>query len=333
MSEVVLRVGVLLYDGCFAAEAMAVIDILTMTNRVAQVNGHPARFAPTAVAVDAGSVSTAGGTAINAQRVNEALDLLVVPGFDFGPGRGVPDDLARWRPEIDVLRRASARGVPVASICVGAFLLGAAGLLDGRRATTAWLVAEELARRHSLATVETAAVLVEDGPVTTTGAFSASSDLALHLARLHAGTDIARTTARVTLTPTDRSSQAPFVDESLAPRSRGAFSTAVRAHLLDQIDETYDLAGLAAQFHVSTRTMLRRFRAETNQTPLAFLQTARIARAKRLLETTDLGIAEVARAVGYLDPASFRRLFAAQVGMSPASYRSSFGTSPRRAPG
>ncbi|QBX57536.1 helix-turn-helix domain-containing protein [Nocardioides seonyuensis] len=320
-----LRVGVLLYDGCFAAEAMSVMDMLTVANRVAQFSGQPERFAVSAVGVDAGPVSTSGGTAIHARRISYALDLLVVPGFDFGPGQGgVPDDLACWRREVGVLRRASERGVPVASICVGAFLLGAAGLLDGRRATTAWLVADELARRHPLATVEAAAVLVEDGPVTTTGAFSASSDLALHLARLHAGPDIARATARLTLTRTDRSSQSPYVDESLARRSRGAFSTAVRAHLLDRIDEAYDLAALAAHFHVSTRTLLRRFRAETNQTPLDFIQSARIGRAKRLLETTDLGVAEVSAAVGYLDPASFRRLFASHVGMSPSHYRRSF---------
>lgn len=328
MGESGLRVGVLLYDGCFAAEAMAIVDMLTVANRVAQFSGTPMPFAVSAVAVNPGPVATAGGTAIHAQPMSDAVDLLVVPGFDFGPGHGVPDDLARWRPEVVALRRASTRGTPIASICVGAFLLGAAELLDGRRATTAWLVAEELARRHTLAAVEPAAVLVEDGPITTTGAFSAASDLALHLARRHAGPDIARVTAKVTLTQPDRTSQAPFVEESLARRSRGAFSTAVRAHLLDRIHESYNLTELAAAFHVSTRTMLRRFRTETHQTPLAFLQTVRIARAKALLETTDLGVSEVARQVGYSDPASFRRLFASQAGISPASYRRTFRTFP-----
>lgn len=319
-----LRVGVLLYEGCFASEAFAVIDMLTVANRVAEFGGAPARFSVSAVAVRPGQVLTANGLRVHAPRMNYALDRLVVPGFNFAPGEAVPGELEHWRPEVQLLRRAADRGIPIASVCVGAFLLGTAGLLDGRRAATAWFAADELATRFPEVLVQPTAVVVEDGPVTTTGAFSASSDLALHLIRIHAGQQIARATARLTLTSSGRDSQSPYVDEQLAQRSRGAFSVAVRAHLLERLGEAYDLAGLADAFHVSTRTLLRRFQAETGQTPLDFLQAARVGHAKRLLETTDLGVGEIASVVGYQDPGTFRRLFDKHAGMSLAHYRRTF---------
>ncbi len=324
MGPQVMRVGVLLYEGCFASEAFAVIDMLTVANRVAEYGGGQARFSVSAVAVRPGPVATANGLRVQAPPMSYALDQLVVPGFNFSPGEAVPGELGHWRPEVELLRRAGERGIPIASVCVGAFLLGEAGLLDGRRAATAWFAADELASRFPDAEVQPTALVVEDGSVTTTGAFSASSDLALHLIRIHAGQQIARATARLTLTSSGRDSQSPYVDEQLAQRSHGAFSIAVRAHLIDRLQEAYDLPALADAFHVSTRTLLRRFQAETGQTPLDFLQTARVGRAKRLLETTDLGVAEIAQAVGYQDPGTFRRLFGKHAGMTLAQYRRTF---------
>lgn len=318
------RVGVLLYDGCFAAEAFGLTDLLTMANRVAQYRGDPAPFVTKMLAVQPGLVQTAGGTSVSAQRLTYALDLLVVPGFDFSPGRMVPPGLDRWAAEVAAIRRASALGLPTASICVGAFLLGEAGLLDGRRATTAWLATDELQTRHPGTAVDAKAVIVEDGPIITTGAFSATSDLALHLIRLHAGAETARTTSRITLTPAGRDSQAPFSDDDLTMRSKGAFSTAVRIHLRDRLDEPYDLPQLSSAFLVSTRTMLRRFRAETGETPLSYLQAARVRRAQRLLETTGLGVAQIATTIGYQDASTFRQLFNKQVGMGPSEYRRTF---------
>jgi len=115
-----------------------------------------------------------------------------------------------------------------------------------------------------------------------------------------------------------------YVEEFLEDWVRQAFSTEVRRDLLDNIDRGYDLTALAAAHHVSTRTMLRRFRAETGQTPLDFLQAARVSRAKQLLEATDLNVAEIARAVGYEDTGTFRRLFSGAVGMTPSEYRRMF---------
>lgn len=324
MAALPLKVGLLAYDGCFASELFAVADTLTLANRVAQARGTGAPFVTSVHAVRPGPIRTGSATTIVARPMTYALDLLVVPGFDLNPAEPPPARTRLLRAEAELVRRAAGRALGVASICVGAFVLAEAGLLDGRRATTAWLFADALQAYCPTAVVDRGALLVEDGPVTTTGAFNAASDLAVHLIRLHAGPDLARTTARIALSP-GRSSQAPYVDERLIGATTGAFSVAVRHQLGQQLSSDYDLAALAAAHHVSTRTLLRRFRAETGQTPLGYLQSARIARARRTLEATDLTVDEVARSVGYRDSSTFRRLFTRTVGVSPSTYRSTFG--------
>lgn len=317
------RVGVLVYDGCFASEVFTVLDMLALANRVAEFSGGSAPFTTSVHAVRPGLVPASGGTAVRAHRMDYGLDLLVVPGFDLAPAQDVIHRLDAWRPEIALLRRVLQRNIQIASICVGAFLLAEAGLLDERRATTAWLLADILQERYPRVAVDRNALLVEDGPVTTTGAFSAGSDLALHLVRLSAGKSVARRTSRITLTA-GRLSQTPFIDASLIDNAQGAFSAEVRHYLVTNLDSEYNLNKLAAAHHVSTRTMLRRFRAETGQTPLDYLQSVRVSRARQLLESTDLSVVEVARAVGYHDTSTFRRMFAGLVGLRPSEYRHTF---------
>jgi transcriptional regulator GlxA family with amidase domain len=324
MAGAATRVGVLVYEGCFASEAFAVLDVLTLANRVAEFDGQPSPFIPTIHAARPGAVSTSGGTEVRARRMQYSLELLVVPGFDLSPVQDIDRRLKAWRNEIALLRGVAARGIPTASVCVGAFLLGEAGMLDGRRATTAWLFADELGKRYPDAAVDRHALLVEDGPITTTGAFSASLDLALHLVRMRAGASVARTTSKITLTTPGRTLQSPYIEEAFNDSVRQAFSTSVRRGLLDNLDQEYDLTALAAAHHVSTRTMLRRFRAETGQTPLDFLQAARVHRAKQLLESTDLSVEQIARSVSYQDTGTFRRLFTGAVGLTPSSYRRAF---------
>jgi transcriptional regulator GlxA family with amidase domain len=319
-----VRVGLLAYEGCYASELFTVADTLSLANRVAEYRGASPPFATSVHAVRPGQVTTGGGTSIGARPMTYALDLIVVPGFDLSPEQHVGERLRQWQPEIDVIERAGARSLGAVGVCVGAFLLAESGLLDGRRATTAWLFADALANRYPAVTVDRRALLVHDGPTTTSGAFSAALDVAMDLVHVYAGQSIMHTTARIALA-SSRSSQAPYVDEQLMTAAAGSFSARVRHHLAQRIDAEYDLAALAATQHVSTRTLLRRFRAETGQTPLNYLQSLRIAHARRSLESTDLSIDEIARSVGYRDVTTFRRLFARAVQMSPSQYRRSFG--------
>lgn len=326
VAERALHVGVLAYDGCLGSEIFGVSDVLLIANRIAQAQGSPGDLFRVTVMAGPGQdvVATASGVPVAAEPWHSGLDALVVPGFDLRSTRSLGDQLADRLPEAELIDAAAAAGVAIGSICVGAFLLGEAGVLDDRRATTAWLFADALQARYPRAVVDAEAMVVTDGTVTTTAAFSAVHDLALRLVRAHAGDDLARSTARVTLIADNRSSQAPYVDDALADPSAAPFARAVKRWLVERLDRPYDLAALAEAFDVSTRTLLRKFGSEAGQTPLGYLQRARINAAKRLLELPGRRVADAMYEVGYTDPTSFRRLFAEHVGMTPAAYRSRF---------
>jgi transcriptional regulator GlxA family with amidase domain len=314
-----MRVSILAFDGCLGAEVFGLADLLLIANRIGAGRGGPAPFEVRVVSVGGGSVDAAGGVRL-ATRRPAPTDLLVVPAFDLEGGGALDRVLARLAPEVAFLAREGVR-TPVAAICGGAFLLAGAGLLDGRRCTTAWAFAAELARRHPSARVEAEALLVRDGPVTTSGAFSAGHDLALQLIREHASDGLARAVARFTLLDGERDSQAPYIDVRMLERARAPFARRVTRWLELRLAEPYSLERLAAAFHVSERTLSRRFKAETGRTPLEQLQDLRVAQARRLLETTGLSLAEVAGQVGYLDVSTFARLFSRRVRVTPAAYR------------
>ncbi|NKZ05555.1 GlxA family transcriptional regulator [Actinomadura latina] len=315
-----LRVGVLAYPGCFASEVFGVPDLLTMAAHVA---GPDRAGYEVTVVSPRGRVAASGGAVLAVAPLRE-VDVLVVPGFELVPGVDVDARLAVLTPEIAAIRAHAAAGGAVVSICVGAFLLAGAGLLGRRRATTAWLFADELARRCPDADVRPECLVVTDTGVTTTAAFSAMYDFTLELIRRHSGPGVARTTARVALVDDARTSQAPYVDARLLPQPGDTFSRRVMRRLDQNLGARYELAGLAAAFNVSTRTLLRRFAAETGQSPLEYLQAARVRRARHLLETTDRTVAAVAAAVGYADPGTFAALFARHTGRRPRAYRTAF---------
>jgi transcriptional regulator GlxA family with amidase domain len=238
--------------------------------------------------------------------------------------------LSRLAPEVAFIGRAFGKGTPVAALCVGAFLLGEAGLLEQRRATTAWLFAADLAQRFPGARVEPAALLVHDGGVTTTGAFSATFDLAMHLIRARANAKVARAVARMTLLDEGRASQSAYIDTRMLGAPGAPFAASVAAWLEQRLGQPYDLALLAAAFHVSTRTVLRRFGQEAGISPLGYLQKLRINQAKLLLETSGHSLARITEQVGYADVATFGTLFKRIVGQSPAQYRRGFKTAARQ---
>lgn len=328
-----IRIAVLAYQGCMGMEVFGLCDTLLLANRVAQVLDGPAAaplFEISVVSLAGCGVRAAGGLEIGTRRPLRKLDLLVVPGMELSDLAGCAEPLTRLAPEVAYIARTFARGVPVAAMCVGAFILGEAGLLDGRRATTSWLFAPDLARRFPAADVDTAAMLLEDGGVTTTGSFSATFDLALHLVRKAASPRVNRAVVRLGLLDDKRTSQAAFIDTRMLPRQAAGFAAQVISWLEQRLVEPYDLNAIAAAFHVSPRTLLRRVKIETGRSPLAHLQQARIDQAKLLLETTSLPVAHVTERVGYGDVATFGSLFKRHVGQSPAEYRRRFRTALRQ---
>ena len=326
-----LRIAILAYPGCMGTEIFVVADVLLIAGHIA-ASLQRARRRPVAIAAVAPfeieviglagrSVTVAGGLTVGAQRPSGRYDLLVVPGLEI---QGLDEWTSRLAPlqrELAFIRKTFASGTSVAAVCVGTFLLGEAGLLDGRKATTAWLCAAQLTSRYPGALLTADAVLVEDGAVTTTGAVSSAFDLGLHLVKKTLGAEVATATARVALLSSVRTSQTPFVDTSLLATRLPAFSQAVAQWLGERLCDTYDLERLAQAFHVSSRTLLRRVKAQTGQSPLSLLQQARVDKAKQLLSGTQDSIARITEAVGYADVPTFSRLFAGCVGETPARYR------------
>ncbi|MFJ2900713.1 GlxA family transcriptional regulator [Streptomyces sp. NPDC087218] len=318
-----LRVGVLAYPGCFASEVFGVPDLLTMATHVAAANGSVQPAHETSVISPRRRVIASGGSVLDLSAVRP-VDVLIVPGFELSPTLDLDATLANLRPEVASIRSQAAAGTAVVSICVGAFLVAEAGLLDGREATTSWLFADRFARRYADVFLRPERLVVTDRGMTTTAAFSAMYDFALQFIREHDGPRVARSTARIALVDDARSTQAPYVDSRLIPTAGGDFSLGVKRWLDQNLSARYDLPALAQKFHVSTRTMLRRFGDEAGETPLAYLHTVRVRRAKHLLETTDKTVAGIAADVGYLDPGTFSGIFARHTGRRPGEYRAMF---------
>ncbi len=318
-----LRIALLAYEGCMGTEIFGVSDVLLIASHIARaLHGKPLTpFELQVIGLGQRTVQVAGGIPVGVQRPSGRYDLLIVPGLEISRLDEWSGKLAPLGRELAFIRKTFASGVAVASVCVGTFLLGEAGLLAGRQVTTAWLCAAELASRYPAARLNADAVLVEDGAVTTTGAVSSAFDLAIHLVKKILGAEVASATARVALLSGPRASQAPFVDTALLAPGRPSFSHNVAQWLEARLAQTYDLERAAQAFHVSPRTLLRRVKAETGQSPLTLLQQARVEKAKHLLGSTTWSLARITEEVGYADVATFSRLFAKRVGESPARYR------------
>ncbi|MEI5101849.1 helix-turn-helix domain-containing protein [Streptomyces sp. PmtG] len=317
------RVSVLAYPGCFASEVFGVLDLLTMATHVAAARGAARPSYEASVVSPRRRVTASGGSRLDVAAVRPA-DVLIVPGFEMPPTLDLDAALASLAPETAAIRERAAAGTTVVSLCVGAFLLAEAGLLHGREATTSWLYADQLARRYPDVRVRSEKLVVTDGGLTTTAAFSAMYDFALRLIREHDGPRVARATARVALIDDARSTQSPYVDLDLLPTVGRGFSLGVKRWLDQNLTARYDLPALARAFQVSTRTMLRRFRDEAGETPLAYLHTARVRRARHLLESTDRTVASIAADVGYRDTGTFGALFTRHTGRRPSAYRATF---------
>ncbi len=242
------------------------------------------------------------------------VDLVVVPAYG-GPGR-VGEDVLR------ALREAHDRGAWVLSICSGAFALGEAGLLSGRRCTTHWMHAEELAARFPTATVDPSVLFVEDGRVITGAGTAAGIDACLHLVRRELGGAAATAVARRMIVPPQRDGgQAQYID---VPLPEADTLAPLLAWMTEHLDTELSVPTLAARALMSERTFARRFRAETGTTPAAWVARQRVARAQELLERTDVPVDEVARLCGLGSAAQLRHHFARTLGTSPQAYRRRF---------
>ncbi|HZJ06496.1 MAG TPA: helix-turn-helix domain-containing protein [Nocardioidaceae bacterium] len=250
-------------------------------------------------------------------------DLVVAPAYDY---ENLPSEAV-----LDVFRRAHARGAWVLSVCSGAFLVGEAGLLDGRNCTTHWMHTDELKRRFPQATVDPDVLFVEDERVVTSAGTAAGVDACLHHVRCELGAAVANRIARRMVVPPQRDGgQRQYIDLPVPDCTADSLSpllTWMREHLAEE----QPVRVLAQRAAMSERTFARRFAAETGTTPGKWLLAQRLHHARTLLESSDLPVEIVAARAGFGSAALLRHHFGSHVGVAPAEYRRTFRTPDVRA--
>ncbi len=265
-------------------------------------------------AVDAGPLTLIPGSALDAV---ERADTVIVPG-SRRPQRPVPG------PIIAALQNAVARGSRVASICVGAFALAQAGVLDGRRATTHWNAVELFRSMYPAVLLDPAAMFTQDGPVHTSAGAAAGLDLCLELIRLDYGIAVAADAARTAVMPLYREGgQAPFI-LSRPPAALDDSLTSLLEWLESNAHRELTLGDMAARAHMSIRTLNRRFQDQLGSSPMAALLGIRVRLAREALETTVHPVERIAHQVGFGSAVNLRIQFKRVVGMSPQAYRQVF---------
>jgi transcriptional regulator GlxA family with amidase domain len=247
------------------------------------------------------------------------LDTLVVAGGYGSHEASIDQATIEW------IRRTSTRARRTASVCTGAFLLAAAGLLDGRRATTHWAAAEELASRHPAVRVDPEPIFLRDGDVWTSAGVTAGMDLALALVEEDLDCNAALTIARQLVLFLRRPGNQTQFSATLAaqePASEPLRDS--RRHILENLAHDLSVEALAQHAHMSPRHFARSFRAETGVTPARYVESVRLEAARRALEDTDRPVAVVASACGFGTPETLRRSFLRALGVGPAEYRRRF---------
>ena len=272
-------------------------------------------------AADPSPMQTSAGFSIHtAHRLADLKDVqtVIVPSWR---------DTAELPPValLDALHSAHQRGARIVGLCLGTFVLAAAGLLDGRRATTHWKWADELARRYPSVNVEAGVLYVDEGDIVTSAGSAAAIDCCLHLLRSQYGAEVANHIARRMVVPPFRQGgQAQFIEQPVFSSVTPERLSLVMEWMTKNLDISHTLDELAERALMSRRTFTRRFRQMTGTTVGQWLLNQRLALAQRMLEMTDKPIVIVAETSGFATPALFRRCFVQAFGIKPSLYRREF---------
>lgn len=312
-----IRVSIVVFDGVALFEMAAARDVFGTD--AATAAGCP--LYQVSFCGPAETVRTEAGFAMEVPAGLDTLheaDTIVVPPT-MAPGHPVPAAV------LDALRQASVDGKRVLSLCTGAFVLAAAGLLDGRSATTHWSECTELARQYPGVRVDPGVLYVDEGDLLTSAGSAASLDLCLHVVQRDYGTEVAAKVARDLVIPLHRpGGQAQYIEAPMPPLIEADIFSETLTWLVKHLDEPVTVADLAGRAAMSSRTFARRFLASTGTTPLRWILQERLRLAQRLLETTDLPVDAVAHKSGFGSADNLRKHFSRVVRTTPQAYRRAF---------
>ncbi|WP_433477706.1 GlxA family transcriptional regulator [Spirillospora sp. CA-142024] len=313
------RVAVLALDGVYPFELGIPSRIFGATDGLYEV---------LTCTVDGRPVRTTADFAITVDHGPEALrtaDTVVIASF--GPSPGVAELVTPGLPEPIAAALALIRpGTRLVSICTGAFVLAAAGLLDGRPATTHWQTAERFRSLFPKVDLDPDVLFVDDGDILTSAGAASGIDVCLHLVRKDHGSKVANRAARRCVVPPWREGgQAQYIEQPV-PRTARDGTAATRQWALERLHEPLVLADLAQHARMSLRTFARRFNDEVGMSPGRWIVQQRVARARHLLESSELPVDEIAGQVGFATGTSLRQHLHAAIGVSPLAYRRTFRT-------
>ncbi|MGW4126064.1 GlxA family transcriptional regulator [Nocardia sp. NPDC004711] len=310
-------VAVLVFDQAPLFETSVPISVFGVDR---SAHGVP-RFELLTIAAGTAPIATTGGLRLHAPYGLDALGragVVIVPGWP-DPEADPPASV------LDAIRAAHADGAVTVSLCMGAFVLAAAGLLDGRRAATHWVHAPTLAARYPSIRVDPQVLYIDDGDVITSAGTAAGLDACLHVVRRLWGTEAAATIARRMVVPPHRSGgQAQYFDQPLTDIDHDDDLTAAITYALTHLDEPITIDTLARAAGHSRRSFDRHFRARAGISPLQWLLHQRILHARRLLETTDLSIDTIATQVGFTNAIALRPHFRRLLDTTPQHYRNTY---------
>jgi len=311
------RVAVIAFDGISPFH----LSVPCLVFGEDRIHDTSPRFETRVCAVAPGSLGTGAGF-----RIDVAFGLEAVDGADIVVVPSWHDDLRPAPPALlDALRAAQRSGAVVVGLCLGAFVLAEAGLLDGRPATTHWHLAAAFAERYPRARLDADVLYVDDGDVLTSAGTAAGLDCCLHLMRRLCGAEVAnRAARRMVVAPHRQGNQAQFIAQPVRTVVEGDRISELLDWVGRHLDETHSLDSLADRARMSRRTFTRHFREATGTTVGRWLQGQRLALAQRLLETTHRPIDLIAVEAGFGTALSMRQHFAAALATSPSAYRREF---------
>jgi transcriptional regulator GlxA family with amidase domain len=321
MTREVVVVG---HGGVIGLELTGAAEMLEVVNMWLAQAGQPPGYRVRIMSPDGGSLPLMAGVEVTTRsldRYTGPIDTLIVVSGPSAPEASSDANLVRS------VRRAARRANRVVSLCSGAFILAAAGLLDGKRATTHWLWGDDLAARYPSVTVDTDPIFIHDGRVWTSAGITAGFDLMLALIEEDQGAEAARFVARIMVVFLRRTSNQAQFSAQLAHQLADRHPLReLQQYILDHPDADLSLEALARRMSLSPRHFARVFRAEVGVSPGRYVEEVRIDTARRRLEESELSIEALALACGFGNAGSFRRMFTKAVGVSPLEYRRTFAT-------
>src|SRR5438477_12000791 len=322
-----IEVTILFLDGTFASTAVGPMEVFRQAgmlwNSLTGKRSAPA-FRVTTASADGGPVQCDGPIRIQptaARKDVRKTQLVFIPST----GVSVDDVVERNAAVVPWLKSWQKRGAAIASVCSGVGLVAATGMLDGKRATTHWGLAQRFREKYPKVKWMPELMVTEDQGFYCGGGVHASLDLSLYLVEKFCGHDIAMQTAKALLIETPRAWQSGFAIVPLKTEHNDQAISNAQEWLHQNFHHTFPLESPARRVGMSLRNFVRRFKHATGDSPLMYLQKLRIAAARRLLENKHRSVQEISEAVGYHDVAFFRQLFQRHTGVSPSAYREKFG--------